>query len=442
MSADPDNSLGLTTSPIRNSLPLISERLEKYRQLVVFMEAYIHDHLSIVTTNIKSHERLRKSTSIDSVVRFETDPEGSMPVTETSGIEHAGSHDHDINTFFRLLQDQTESLIKQMGLAETTMKSQVIPQLKGLQSSISTKQKEFSHLCHKHEKEYKLALQQTTKELEHFELSITKSEMLPENAKLDFRHDPYFNKRILMSQADAQLQSEQKFLNFIQNSETDLRLAEIQTTQELKHIFELFSSTLVHLHGDYSKSFQMLNTHFQDIPNDLEWSRFLKVYDNKLASTSETLHDLSHPSSNRNHIPEPHARNLETVTFPNRQHFSTVPILEGVLARKDGKLTSKMSSHYYVITKNRFFFEFNSRVCSNTQPNHVFFLPECTVKDLVDSGPYRFKLHGKDLSSAFIKSSKTLVLEASSEDELKTWYNVLSELTGLMYSSQESRDSD
>ncbi|KAG7816418.1 hypothetical protein KL909_005407 [Ogataea angusta] len=441
MSADLDNFLGLTTSPIRNSLPLISERLEKYRRLVLSLEAYIHDHLSIVTTSIKSHERLRKSTSIDSVVRFESDPEGSAPVIEASKNERTESND-DINSFFRLLQDQTESLIKQMGLAETTMRSQVIPQLKGLQSSISSKQKEFSHLCHKHEKEYKLALQQTTKELEHFELSITKSEMLPENAKLDFRHDPYFNKKVLLFQADTQLQSEQKYSNFIRKSEADLKLVEIQTTQELKQIFELFSSSLIHLHGDYCNTFQTLNTHFQSIPDDLEWSRFLKVYDMKLSSVHEDLHDSSSASSNRNHIPERQARNLETVTFPNRHHFSTIPILEGVLSRKDGKLSSKMSSYYYAITKNRFFFEFDSRLCSNTQPNHVFFLPECTLKDLVDSGPYRFKLRGKDLSSAFIKSSKTLVLEASSEDELKTWYNVLSELTGLMYSSQEYRDSE
>nr|QFP92346.1 hypothetical protein [Ogataea thermomethanolica (nom. inval.)]QGW56828.1 hypothetical protein [Ogataea thermomethanolica (nom. inval.)] len=424
----------LTKFPVRNSLTLVAERIEKYKQLVSNIETYTQDHLTIISTCLKMYEKLHKNGSLESVVRFEVDPEGLQPVTGSNQDTENDlpSRVQDINSFFNLIQDQTERSIKRSQSCETSIKGQILPQLKALQASLTSKLKEFNHTCQKQEKDFKMTIQATSKDLEHFDLSITKAELLNEHTRPDFRHDPYLNKRIVYSQAEKQLSSEQEFTNFISKSESDLELLEVHTIQELKQIFNQLSTCISELYHSYGDEMTSANEYFKSIPDKLEWSRFQRVYSDKLmrSSDDESIDKVTgfSPKSKRT---------IETIQFNNKDHFLTVPILEGILSRKDGKFSSKMSSHYYVITKSRLLFEFPSRASSSSQPSVVLFLPDCSLKQSTDTSSHRFKLHGKDLSSSFIKSSKTLVFEASSDDELKTWFNVISELSGLMYSNQD-----
>ncbi|KAH3666375.1 hypothetical protein OGAPHI_003554 [Ogataea philodendri] len=434
----PPSELDLSSVVIPESLPLISERLDKLRLLIVAIEAFISEHHSIVSANIKLHERLRKHNSIDSVVKFEVDPEGDKAVAGAVGDTSRDKDLQDLNGFFKGIQTQTDKLIVSLEQTESLFKVQLIPQLKELLTLLVNKEKDFRTQWHKREKEFRSTLQATRKELEHFELSINKFDNLQEEQRPDFRHDPYLNRKMLCSQAEIQLSAERDFSNFVQKSESDLHLLEVHIMEGLKQVFSSFSAFLIKFHDYYSQELSVLSNYIQAIPNELEWERFEKTYRKRLHGTS----DAAIPQNFNSQLPAQSKgrRSLETIQFPNQDHFSTAPILEGVLSRKDSKFSSKLAAHYYVITKSKLFYEFPSRMSSELQPTLVLFLPDCSLKDISEGSAMRFKLQGKDMSSSFLKTSRTLTLQASSEDDFKTWFNVISELSGLMYSNEDTRE--
>jgi hypothetical protein len=75
------------------------------------------------------------------------------------------------------------------------------------------------------------------------------------------------------------------------------------------------------------------------IPPDFEWVNFL-------SRNAETMIDPAAPK-----------RTVETVRFPNEDHSSTKPLIEGALMRK-GKIMRSYYQSYYVVTPSKYLHEF------------------------------------------------------------------------------------
>lgn len=71
----------------------------------------------------------------------------------------------------------------------------------------------------------------------------------------------------------------------------------------------------------------------------------------------------------------------------------------------------------------------------------MLYLPECSLKSLngPDNSKFKIEVSGKDATQAISVIKSTLILKTSTYDEMKTWFNVLSEVSGLMQTQEESR---
>ena len=73
----------------------------------------------------------------------------------------------------------------------------------------------------------------------------------------------------------------------------------------------------------------------------MEWNAFIQKYEDVL---------INPVSSNRD---------VASLTFPNQNHSSTKPPIEGALQRK-GKILGRYNTAYYVLTPSKYLHEFES----------------------------------------------------------------------------------
>ena len=157
-----------------------------------------------------------------------------------------------------------------------------------------------------------------------------------------------------------------------------------------------------------------MQSNVQKIPLDFEWTSFLHRHDNVLMD------------------PNSAARRIENVTFPNQNHATTLPLIEGTLERKS-RLLVKSSSGHYVVTPARYLHEYKDTedFKKDPTPELSLYLPDCTVSTAPD-GP-KFSVRGKDASKTLgmkIGTSHDLSFKAASAAEAQRWCEVIRTVAG------------
>lgn len=124
----------------------------------------------------------------------------------------------------------------------------------------------------------------------------------------------------------------------------------------------------------------------QHIPLDFEFKRFVQ-------RNNSTLIDPSVPQRSADHI-----------SFPNQDHPSTQPVIEGSLDRKSRNAIKGYTSYYYVVTPSKFLHEFktNDDTSKDPTPELSLYLPDCTVGDISGAS---FNIKGKDASKGKVGSA-------------------------------------
>jgi hypothetical protein len=233
---------------------------------------------------------------------------------------------------------------------------------------------------------------------------------------MNAHEDPYVVQRGVYHRLGKQVMEEN-------NNKHDLISVQANFQQFETHIIEVIQQTMMSFNqfvgGQAQKEEQlysdMLGT-AQRIPPNFEWSQFV-------GRSGEMLVDPNSPD-----------RSIDSIAFPNQNHKSTKPLIEGTLERKSrNKLSfSGYSSGYYVVTPSKYLHEFkdNDNLRKDPTPELSIYLPDATIG--ATSGE-KFNVKGKDMSkgiSSKLSGSSEISFKAHSASDAQKWFEVIRSVAG------------
>jgi hypothetical protein len=307
----------------------------------------------------------------------------------------------------------TQALINTNLETEKAIKGSVLPVVERLHKEIKHKAKELAHGAEKGAKEVDKARNTTQKHIELLGQHTASFEAT--GGKATPADDPYVIQRGVVHRLAKQVMEENNQHNDLVAVQTNLEAFEKHIVQVLQQAMEAFNSYA----GGQALKVQALYADMlgavQRVPPDFEWKAFARRCEGTLANPSEP------------------ARTVEGIQFPNMDHPSTKPLIEGSLERKSrNKLSWGYNSAYYVVTPSRFLHEFRDSDVVRRDP-----VPELSIylPDAVIGLPHgeKFNIKGKDRSKTFggkLAGNSELAFKAHSPAEAMKWFEVIRNVAG------------
>lgn len=296
---------------------------------------------------------------------------------------------------------------------EKNLKGTVLPILERLHKEIKNKSKELKSGASKGAKAVEKARQATQKHIELLGHNSASFDAAAGN-KIDQQHDPYILKRGINHRLKKQVNEENNHRNDIlavQDSFQQFEAHVLQTAQgAMEQFFQFVGGQLDRQRAMYA---DILST-AQRIPPDFEWVNFVVRNDATLVN------------------PDSPPRSFESITFPNMDHRSTKPLIEGSLERRSRAVIKGYSTGYYVVSPARYLHEFKSNddFQKDPTPDLSLYLPDCIV-GAIDG--VKFNVKGKDVSSGKVgnafHTNTELSFKAHSSNDAEKWWSVIKEAT-------------
>ena len=235
--------------------------------------------------------------------------------------------------------------------------------------------------------------------------------------RLDSSDDPYIVQRRVNHRLNKQVIEEN-------NSREDLLVVQNSFQQFEGHVIstmqQALSSFLQHVGGQAERQRAMYSDMIstaQRIPPNFEFQGFIKRNGNLLVDPS---------------IPK---RTVSNISFPNRGHAATKPLIAGLLERKTKGLGSikGYNTGYYVVTPSKYVHEFkdDDDYRKDPTPEMSLFLPDCIIGAV--NGDL-FNIKGKDVSKGKVGSalatSHEFTFKARSPADAQCWWEVVREAVG------------
>lgn len=296
---------------------------------------------------------------------------------------------------------------------EKNLKGGVLPTLERLHKEIKNKSKELKSGAAKGAKAVEKARQVTQKHIELLGQNAASFDAAAAN-KIEQSRDPYILKRGINHRLNKQIIEENNHRNDIlavQNSFQQFEAHVLQTIQSaMEQFFQIVGGQLDRQRAMYA---DILST-AQRIPPDFEWVNFAMRNDSVLVN------------------PDSPPRSLESIAFPNMDHKSTQPLIEGSLERRSRAVIKGYSTGYYVVTPARYLHEFkdNDDLRRDPTPDLSLYLPDCIV-GAIDG--VKFNVKGKDVSSGKVgnafHTSTELSFKAHSPTDAEKWWTVIKDAT-------------
>ncbi|OIW25196.1 hypothetical protein CONLIGDRAFT_622673 [Coniochaeta ligniaria NRRL 30616] len=375
---------------------LLAERLQAWKHAVVYLEDYIGAIEKIHHAQAKEYEKALKTIS--------------KPLREG---QHFDQSLGGVAGFFENMRANTEALINTSLETEKHIKGTVLPIVERLHKEIKNKSKELSHGAQKGAKEVDKARNTTQKHIELLgqytaTFESTGGKVTPEN-------DPYVVHRQVLHRLNHQILEENNHRNdliAVQNNFSSFEAHVIAVMQQTMEAFNQYAG------GQAEKTRALYSDMLgaaQRIPPDFEWQRFV-------ARASDVL-------INPNEGP----RSVDAVQFPNMNHASTKPLIEGSLERKSrNKLSWGYSTGYYVVTPSKFLHEFkdSDNLRQDPKPELSIYLPDAVIG--TPSGE-KFSVKGKDRSksvSSKLTGTAELHFKAHTAADAQKWFSIISGVAG------------
>ncbi|KAK3303511.1 uncharacterized protein B0T15DRAFT_401417 [Chaetomium strumarium] len=375
---------------------LLAERLRAWKHAVVYLEEYMGAVEKIHKEQAKEYERVLKTIS--------------KPLREG---EHFDQSLGGVAGFFENMRVNTQELINSNLETEKSIKGTALPIVERLHKEIKHKAKELVHGAEKAAKEVEKARNTTQKHIELLGQHTAAFEAT--GGKANPTDDPYVISRGVIHRLNKQVMEENNQHNDLVAVQTNFETFERHIVQVIHQAMETFNNFT----GGQALKVQALHADMlgavQRIPPDFEWKAFLKRSSDKLANPNEP------------------PRTVESITFPNMDHPSTKPLIEGSLERKSrNKLSWGYSTGYYVVTPSKFLHEFkdDDNFRKDPTPELSIYLPDAIIS--VPSGE-KFSVKGKDRSGGIggkLAGTSELSFKAHSPAEAQKWFEVLKRAAG------------
>lgn len=376
-----------------DSTPILIARLDQWRHGVHIVQQYIlgyHQVHAGITANLEK--------TLKSIGKFPTfgglNPQRAANTTQLS-------------TVFRDLQTEVNALLQRSSATANGIKTSVLPSLDEISSEI--------------DKHYKTLRTQGTKGIKEVEKCRELTQKLIESLGqvtssygsriLSHEQDPLILHRKVESAVAEQVARENTQAEAALNVQKSFASLENHVVQTVRHTL----ANLASLNEGFDKSEYEMNTKitamFSEINVNNEWELFNKANHERLV-----------PKVN-------YQRDPSMVTFMNKSHPSTKPVLQGVLNRK-GTVLKSYNQGFYIISPAGYLYQFKSaEPTQDSTPDISLYLPGCQVSKSSKVGKYVFKIVGRDSQKAIFTRHK-YVFKANSPQELEQWYGAVARMTG------------
>lgn len=324
---------------------------------------------------------------------------------------HFSSSAGGVAGMFESIRSNTQGMVTMYMEGEKSLKTAVLPTLERLHKEIKNKSKELSAGASKGAKAVEKARGLTQK---HIELLGQNSACFDASGKIEQHHDPYLLKRGINHRLNNQVNEENNHRQDVLAVQNSFQQFEAHVLQTVQGTMDQFHQ---HMGGQLERQRAMyaeiLGT-VQRIPPDFEWVNFCVRNDAALVN------------------PDSPPRSLSSITFPNMEHRSTQPLIEGSLERRSRAVIKGYSSGYYVVTPARYLHEFkdNDDFRRDPAPELSLYLPDCVV-GAIDG--VKFNVKGKDVSSGKIgnafHTNTELSFKAHNSSDAEKWWSVIKDAT-------------
>ncbi|KAI2617769.1 PH domain-containing protein [Hypoxylon sp. NC1633] len=384
---------------------LLAERLQAWKHAVVYLEDYVGAVEKVHKAHSKEYERVLKTIS--------------HPLKEGAHFDQGLG---GVAGFFENVRVNTQAMINSNAETEKTLKGSVLPILERLHKEIKAKHKEVSHGVEKGAKEIEKARNNTQKHIELLGQHTASFEST--GGKMTPNDDPYILQRGVVHRLNKQVIEENNHRNDLINIQDGFKAFEAHVIQVVQQAMDALNQVA----GGQAEKTRALYTDMlgaaQRIPGDFEWKGFMNREGHRLVDPNEP------------------PRNADALAFPNQNHNSTKPLIEGSLERKSrNKLAWGTQSGYYVVTASKYLHEFkdDDNLRHDPKPELSIYLPDAIIG--APSGE-KFNIKGKDKSKSFsskLTGTSELQFKAHSAAEAQKWFDairVAAGATGPAYESQ------
>ncbi|ROW13538.1 hypothetical protein VPNG_04458 [Cytospora leucostoma] len=371
---------------------LLAERLQAWKHAVGYLEEYMGAIEKIHKEQSKEYEKALKTIS--------------KPLREG---HHFDQNVGGIAGFYENIRQNTQALVNTNAETEKQIKGSVLPILDRLHKEVKHKAKELAHGAQKGAKEVEKARNVTQKQIELLGQHAAQFEST--GGRMNPTEDPYVINRGVLHRLNKQVIEENNHRNdliAVQANFQDFEAHVLQVLQQAMEVFNQFAG------GQAEKTralyADMLGA-VQRIPPNQEWQAFTQ-------RNWEILVDPNEPP-----------RSVDAITFPNQDHPSARPLIEGTLERKSrNKLSWGHQTGYYVVTPSKFLHEFKSddNLSKDPVPELSIYLPDAIVG--VPNGE-KFNVKGKDKSktmSSKLTGTSELSFKAHSPEDAQRWFEAIS----------------
>ncbi|KAI2633185.1 hypothetical protein GGS26DRAFT_598124 [Hypomontagnella submonticulosa] len=384
---------------------LLAERLQAWKHAVGYLEDYVGAVEKVHKAHSKEYEKVLKTIS--------------HPLKEGGHFDQGLG---GVAGFFENMRVNTQAMINSNSETEKTLKGTVLPILERLHKEIKAKHKEVTHGVEKGAKEIEKARNNTQKQIELLGQHTAAFEST--GGKMTPSDDPYVIQRGVVHRLNKQVIEENNHRNDLINIQEGFKTFEAHVIQVVQQAMDALNQVA----GGQAEKTRALYTDMlsaaQRIPGDFEWKGFLQREGHRLVDPNEK------------------PRSVDALTFPNQNHNSTKPLIEGSLERKSrNKLAWGTQSGYYVVTPSKYLHEFKNDddLRHDPKPELSIYLPDAVIS--APAGE-KFNIKGKDKSKSFsskLAGSSELHFKAHSAAEAQKWFDAIriaAGATGPAYESQ------
>ena len=377
---------------------VLLERLQAWKHMCGYLEDYITEVAKDEKSSSKEKEKTLKSVS--------------HPLREG---HHFDQNLGGIAGLFENIRSNTQALANMHLETSKNLHSSVLPILERLHTEIKNKAKELSSGAVKGSKAVEKARNISQKYIEL--LGQYTAFFDSAGGHIDAANDPYVLQRLIYHRLNKQILEENAYhqdLLAVQLSVQQFEGHIIHTVQNALNTFNQYMGAQAErqkaIYGDIAATAQA-------IPPDFEWKGFIKRNEGILIN------------------PDAPSRSMTNVTFPNQNHRSTKPVIEGSLERKSRALGALKgySPGYYAVTPSGYLHEFkdDDNFRKEPTPEVSLYLPECII-GAVDG--VKFTVRGKDVSGGKIGSKLAYTSEfqfkAHNPGDAVRWRDVIASYTG------------
>ncbi|RMZ74927.1 hypothetical protein DV737_g5597, partial [Chaetothyriales sp. CBS 132003] len=370
---------------------LLEERIQAWKHACGYLEEYIAEVAKVEKSQAKDQERILKTLS------------GTLKEANHFDTALGG-----VSGLFENIRANTQAQSNMHVETSKNLTGSVLPILERLHQELKAKSKEVASGAGKSAKAVEVARVATQKHIDA--LSQHAANFDSSGGKVSAHNDPYVLQRGIYYRLNKQIleenNSRQDIVN-VQNNFAEFEAHVISTFQTTINSYNQFMSGQADrqkaMYGDIAATASA-------IPPDFEWNGFVKRNSDVLVN------------------PNAAPRSLDLVRFPNENHRSTRPLIEGSLERKSRGIGMGYKSGYYAVTPAGFLHQFkdNDNIHSDPTPEVSLYLPDCAI-GAVDG--VRFTIKGKDSSGSKLGNKMAVSSEwqfkAHTPSDAGKWHEVI-----------------